>query len=76
MLIVDFPATCARIKDRCVMPTQVARKYEINPRSMSQFLQGRFYGCSGVVVLGQIEQALIDMDLLVYTEVPYLQEAA
>lgn len=67
MLIIDFEATNARIKDRCVMPAKVARKFGINATSMSKFLQGRFYGCSGQGVLGQLEKALIDMDLLVYS---------
>lgn len=67
MLKVDFEATNKRISDQCVMPAKVARKFNINPRSMSMFLQGRFYGSSGHGVLGSIERALIKMDLLVYT---------
>lgn len=76
MLIVDFEATNALIKERCVMPAKVARKFGINETSMSKFLQGRFYGASGQGVLGQMEQALIAMDLLVYTVAEEEQKAA
>jgi hypothetical protein len=76
MLIVDFPATCALIKDRCVTPAKIARKYGLNETSFSKFLLGRFQGCSGQGVLGDIEAALIDMKLLVYEIVDDEQEAA
>lgn len=76
MLIIDLPATCARIKDRCVMPARIARKYGLNVTSFSMFLRGKFFGQSGHGVYGQIERALIEMDLLVYTEVEDEQQAA
>lgn len=76
MLIVDFEATQARIHNRCVTPAKVARKYGINETSMAKFLQGRFFGQSGQGKLGQIEQALIDMDLLVFSVVEEKQLTA
>ena len=69
MLIVDYTATRARIKDRCVAPQRVAKKYGIAPVSLNKFIAGRFFGTSGQGVCGKCEQALIDMDLLVYTVV-------
>ncbi|NVN92482.1 MAG: hypothetical protein HXX11_18050 [Desulfuromonadales bacterium] len=66
MLIVDFSATRARLEERCINLNKVARKYGIKERSLHMFVQGRFFGQSGCGVCGQMEQALIAMDLLVF----------
>lgn len=67
MLIVDNAATAARVKDRCVALQRVARKYGIAPMSLNKFVNGKFFGKSGHGVVGKMEAALIEMDLLVYT---------
>ena len=76
MLIIDFEATQARIKERCVALSRVATKYNLKKTSLQKFVQGRFYGTSGQGELGRCEQAMIDMDLLVYTVAEDLKHAA
>ncbi|KAB0665627.1 hypothetical protein F6V25_07855 [Oryzomonas japonica] len=76
MLIVDYKATQDRIKDRCVAITRVAEKFGINKTSLQKFVEGRFFGTSGQGVYGDCEQAMIAMDLLVYSEVEDVKRAA
>lgn len=67
MLNIDLKATRDRINDRCVNLAGVARKYDINPRSMALYMHGKFTGKRGLGVYGRCEAALIDMGLLVVT---------
>jgi len=63
---VDILATKARVEDRCINVSALARKYELNINSTNRYLSGKLDGKSGQGVYGQIEAALEKEDLLVF----------